>query len=59
MKLGSLLPEVARDKVQEAMRAKGIAFDLNRAKPGEVRALLEDIDINIEDGSDHVRVFCE
>lgn len=59
IKFSSLLPEEARGKVNEAMQSKGIPFDLNRMKPDELVAALEDLDIQVEDGDDRVRVFCE
>ena len=59
MKFTSLLPEEARAKVQEAMQSKGIPFDINRMKPEELIAVIEDLDIEVKDGGDHVRVYCE
>ena len=59
MRFGSLLPAAAREKLEEAMRSKGVPFDFNRMKPDEMLTVLEELDINIEDGGDHVRVFCE
>jgi hypothetical protein len=62
IKLGALLPEEARGKVDVALQGKGIDFDLGRVKPEQVDeflAQLWDLSVDVEDGKDKVRVFCE
>jgi hypothetical protein len=62
MKLGSLLPEEARGKVDAALGEKGINFDLKNMRGDELDdflRLLWDLKVDIEDGSDKVRVFVE
>ena len=62
IKLGALLPEEARGKVDLALEGKGIEVDLKRIKPEHVDdfiAQLADLTVDVDDGKDKVRVFCE
>jgi len=62
MKFSSLLPAEARDKVTSALGEKGINLDMRNMKPEdleEVIAALEDLEINVIDGKEVVRVFVE
>jgi len=61
MKLTSLIPVKASDKMNEAMREKGIEFDLKNFKPEDIEELvaaLSDLEVNV-DGKDKVRVYVE
>jgi hypothetical protein len=64
VKLKSLLPEDARDQMNEAMREKGFDFDINQFKAenlDEMLANLNDLSIDIDkkNRKAKVRIFCE
>jgi hypothetical protein len=61
MKLTSLIPSNASDKMNEAMKEKGINFDLKNFKPEDVDELiaaLSELEVNVE-GKEKIRVFVE
>ncbi|MFC1946659.1 hypothetical protein ACFLXY_01920 [Chloroflexota bacterium] len=61
MKLTSLIPPHASDKMNEAMREKGVDFDLRNMKPEDLEELinaLSDLEVDVE-GKTMVRVFAE
>ncbi len=61
MKLTSLIPPHASDKMNEAMREKGVDFDLRNMKPEDLEDLinaLSDLEVDV-DGKTKVRVFAE
>ena len=62
VRLGALIPPVARDQVNAAMARQGINFDINQLKPENLEALIEQLgDFTVDVDNDHakVRVFCE
>jgi hypothetical protein len=62
VKLTSLIPPEARDRVNVALKNEGIQFDLNQIKPENLEELidhLEDLTIDVDDKDVKVRVFCE
>jgi hypothetical protein len=62
VRLSSLIPEHARDKVNQAMREQGVAFDLNQLKPENLEELIEqlsDLSVNVDKERTKVRIFCE
>jgi hypothetical protein len=62
MRLGTMLPGEAQDKVNDALRAKGININLSDMKAeqfDELMAALRDMNIDVQDGDDKVRIFCE
>jgi len=62
VRLGALIPREARDRANEAMREKGIGFDLNQIKPENLEELIEqlnDLEVNVDEDKARVRVFCE
>ncbi len=62
VKLGALMPREARERVNQAMREKGIDFDLNQFKPDNLEDLIEqlnDLEVNVDEDRAKVRVFCE
>ena len=63
MKFTSLLPTETRDKVSEALREKGIDFDMRNLKPQHLDELIEaltdlEVDVASSDG-EVVKVFVE
>ena len=62
VKLSSLMPPQAREQVNDAMRKKGVAFDIGKISPENLDAMLEhlnDLTIQVDDGRATVRIFCE
>jgi len=64
VKLKSLLPEDARDQMNEAMREKGMGFDINQFSGenlDEMLAQMNDLSIDIDkkNRKAKVRIFCE
>lgn len=63
IKLSSLLPGEAKDKVDRAFAEKGIDFDVSKFKADDLEEIVTalrtlSIDITSDDG-DQVKVFCE
>lgn len=62
VRLSSLIPTQARDKVNAAMAEHGVAFDFNQLKPENLEALVEqlnDLTVDVDQEKTKVRVFCE
>lgn len=64
VKLKSLLPEDARDQMNEALREKGMGFDINQFSGenlDEMLAQMNDLSIDIDkkNRKAKVRIFCE
>jgi hypothetical protein len=62
IKLGALIPQDARGKVTAALGEKGFNLDLSDVNPETVEELIQamgELSVNVEDGEDKVRVFCE
>jgi ERCC4-type nuclease len=63
IKLTSLIPPEARDKVNGALREKGIDFDMRNVKSEDIEELVEalgDMEIDVETGrGEKVKVFVE
>jgi hypothetical protein len=62
VKLSSLIPTVARDRMNEAMHEQGVDFDLNQVTPENLDELvrqLSDLTIDVDSQDTKVRVFCE
>ena len=62
VRLASLIPPQARERVDEAMRVRGVTLDLAHVKPENIEELIDQlgdmtVDVNNEDV--RVRVFCE
>jgi hypothetical protein len=62
LKLTSLIPPQAVDKISESLGESGISLDLNNIRPEDIEEIvtsLREMEVNIqsEDG-EHVRVFC-
>jgi hypothetical protein len=59
VKLATLLPESARNPVDQALSEAGVPFDLSRIKASEVEELIEhlaDLSVDIDDKEDSVKV---
>ncbi len=62
VRLGALIPPQARERANEALREKGVAFDLNQIKPENLEELLEqlnDLSVDVDEDRAKVRIFSE
>ena len=62
IKLTSLIPPEAMDKVNDALRDKGINFDVRSIKSDDIEELIEalgDLQVDVESGREKVKVFVE
>jgi hypothetical protein len=62
IKLGSVLPGDAKEKVNEALKNKGIDLDLNNLVGDTTEKLyrgLAELNIDIDDENNKVRIYCE
>jgi hypothetical protein len=62
VRLSSLMPPAARDKVNAAMAEQGVPFDVGSIKPENLEDLIEtinDLTIDVDQERAKVRVFCE
>jgi len=62
IKLTSLIPAHASDQVNEALREKGIDFDVRNLKEEDFQELVEalsDLEVDIQGGKEKVHVYVE
>jgi hypothetical protein len=62
VRLTSFIPPSARERMNTAMREKGIDFDVNQLKPENLEDLIEqlgDLTVDVDHEDAKVRVFCE
>lgn len=62
VRLAGVLPPQARDKVNAALREKGMDFDINQLRPENLDDLvdqLEELTVDVDQEATKVRVFCE
>ena len=62
VKLASLLPTDATSKVNEKLQEKGIGIDIGKIKAEDLEELvdsLSDLQVDIQDGKETVRVYVE
>lgn len=63
IKLTSLIPPQAVDKINGHMREHGLGFDLSTLRTEDIETLIDslgDMEVNVDSASgDKVRVFCE
>ena len=62
IKLGSVIPGEAKDRINEALQEKGIALDINDLKGDSIEGILEslsEMSIDVDDDDEKVRIFCE
>ena len=62
MSFTSVLPSEARDKINGALREKGMDFDMRNLKPEDLDQLIEalsDLEVNVESDKEVVKIFVE
>jgi hypothetical protein len=62
MRLAALLPAVAYQPVNRALKENGLDLDVSKIKPENLEDLvahLQELSIDVDDGSEKVRIFCE
>lgn len=62
VKLSSLIPTTARDRMNEALHEQGVDFDLNQVTAenlDEMVAQLGELTVDVDSQDAKVRVFCE
>ncbi|HEY2598732.1 MAG TPA: hypothetical protein VGJ79_09680 [Candidatus Dormibacteraeota bacterium] len=64
VRLASLVPAVAQDKVNEELRRNGVNFDIREIKPENINEVIDQlrdltIDVDHEDDDVKIRIFCE
>ena len=62
VKLASLIPPEARDRVNVHLRREGVPFDLNQVTADNLEELVEHLDtftLDIDEHNTRVRLFCE
>ncbi len=62
MKLATLIPPEAADKVNDAMKDKGMSFDMRHLKPEDIEDLisaLQDSEVNVDADDETVRIYTE
>jgi len=62
VRLTGLIPDHARNHVNQALREKGIPFDLNQIKPENLEEVIDqlaELTVDVTDKDAKVRVFCE
>jgi len=62
IKLKSVLPDHAKDKLGAALKNKGINIDLDKAAPETVEEIISGISglsVDVDGGDEQVRIFCE
>ncbi len=62
MKLTALIPPHAADKVHDALKEKGVDFDLRNLKMDDIEELVEalsNLEVDVESGKEKVHVYVE
>ncbi|HEX2730003.1 MAG TPA: hypothetical protein VHM70_00300 [Polyangiaceae bacterium] len=62
MRLAALLPAVAYEPVNRALKGQGIDIDISKFKPDDLENLvthLQELHVDVADGNEKVRVYCE
>jgi hypothetical protein len=62
VKLASLIPVVAKDKINQALSEHGMKFDVDSLKPENLQEIIdamEDMTVDINGGEETVKVYCE
>jgi hypothetical protein len=64
VRLSGMMPEHARERVNQRLRERGIAFDIAQLKPENIEELIAQlndlsVDVDAANGHKRVKVFCE
>ena len=62
VRLTGVIPDRAREQVNEALRKEGIHFDINKLTPDNLEDMIEqlrDLSVDVDNERAKVRVFCE
>jgi hypothetical protein len=62
VRLSSIIPPVARDKLNVELAKSGVAFDINQLKPENLEDLvaqLDDLSVDVDQERTKVRIYCE
>jgi hypothetical protein len=62
MRLTALIPVVAYGPVNRALKENGVDIDISKLKPEDFEGLvahLRELEVDVDDGTEKVRVFCE
>ncbi len=62
VRLSSIIPPHAREKVNAAMARNGVDFDINALKPENLEELIEQLNeltVDVDQERTKVRIFCE
>ncbi len=62
MRLAALLPAVAHGPIERALKESGMDIDISKLKTEDLEGLvahLRYLQVDVDQGTDHVRVFCE
>jgi hypothetical protein len=62
MRLAALLPGVAYEPVTRALKQNGVDVDISKLRPEDFEDLvahLQELQVDVDDGTEKVRVFCE
>ena len=62
MRLAALIPVVAYEPVNRALKENGVDMDISKIKPENLEDLvahLQELQVDVDDGTEKVRVFCE
>ncbi|MEW6516247.1 MAG: hypothetical protein AB1439_04995 [candidate division FCPU426 bacterium] len=62
VKLASLIPVVAKDKINQALSEQGMKFDVDSLKPENLQEIIdamEELTVDVDGGQETVRVRCE
>ena len=62
VKLAALIPKQATNRVNEKLQENGICIDVGNLKVEDLEQLVDamaDMEVDVQDGKEHVRVFVE
>lgn len=62
VKLASVMPALAKTKMNEALHEKGLDFDLDKVRPEDIEGLIEalgEMTVDVDDHEQKVRIHCE
>jgi hypothetical protein len=62
MRLAALIPVVAYEPVNRALKENGVDVDISKLRAEDLEGLvahLQELEVDVDDGTDKVRVFCE